>query len=274
MFPELQIISQDLWDAAHAAFEARAAKAAVQGNPRAAHRNRYLLSGLLRCASCGAPYIVSSRTHYACREAGKRACSNRQTIRIDRIEARVFDRLKDRFVTTELQQVFDRELRAELRWIEAAHNPAELPRLQKQLRDATLARDNILRAIETGAPYASLQERADKIEAEIKATMTRITRFEQQKAVHPALPADTETLFRDAVARLTQLLSDRDLVDQAHQHFARMIDRILLTPDPTARDKIKAEIITDLGLLLATAGLAYTLNNTEKSRKITAKLGA
>lgn len=154
-----------------------------------------------------------------------------------------------------------RNCSAGLRRIEAARNPAELSRLQKQLRNATLARDNILRAIEAGAPYASVQERADKIEAGIKATTARITRFEQHKAVRPAVPADTETLFRDAVARLTQLLSDPDLADQAHQHLARMINHIILTPDPTAPDKIKAGIITHPGLLRATAGLDDTQNN-------------
>jgi hypothetical protein len=54
--PELRIIPQPLWDAVQAELDRRAAS-----NPRAAraaHRAKYLLSGLLQCSCCGAPYAM------------------------------------------------------------------------------------------------------------------------------------------------------------------------------------------------------------------------
>ena len=268
-FPELRIVPQEIWDAAQAQISRRAAQAAKQGNPRAAHRNRYLLSGLLRCACCGAPYVVKSRTHYGCREARKGACTNRQTIRIDRIEARVFARLHAAFLTPEMEQRFDQALREEIRKLETQNNPAELPALKRRLADAIKARANILRAIENGAPYEAFKDRAAEIETEIAAAETCIGSIRQREAHGSALPESSAALFSTAVDRLRDLLGDPDLVDQANQHLRKMIRSITLTPDTTAPDAMMAEILTDLGLITSAAGYAGLA--TAQTRQLTAR---
>lgn len=53
---------------------------------------KYLLSGLLTCASCGAKYVMADRTHYGCSGYWNgRACSNATRIRRDVLEGKLLD---------------------------------------------------------------------------------------------------------------------------------------------------------------------------------------
>lgn len=110
--PELRIVPQDDWDAAQARIAESAQKAKAAGNARAAHRTRYLLSGLMVCDFCGAPYVMRGKTRYGCRGNRDGSCTNRTTIRRDRIETRVANRLRGVLLTPELTTVFDAAIRA------------------------------------------------------------------------------------------------------------------------------------------------------------------
>lgn len=92
--PELRIVPQELWDAAQAKIEESALKVSDSGNPRAAHRTRYLLSGLLTCAHCGRAYVICGKERYGCRGHRHGVCDNARMIKRQRIEARVFARLR------------------------------------------------------------------------------------------------------------------------------------------------------------------------------------
>lgn len=56
--PELRIVSDDLWHAVQAEIARRREASAATGNPHPARRSKFLLSGLLTCGVCGAPYVV------------------------------------------------------------------------------------------------------------------------------------------------------------------------------------------------------------------------
>ena len=93
--PELRIIDQDLWEAVQAELARRAAD--TPKAVRAARRQTYLLSGLLKCGCCGGTYTSHNRTSYRCREAKRSACSNARAISRKRIETRVFEALRSAF---------------------------------------------------------------------------------------------------------------------------------------------------------------------------------
>ncbi len=92
--PECRIVSDELWEAAHAALDRRASVFAPQIRalseaeplPQLTPPSPYLLSGLTRCTPCGGPIIAMSRHHgrrrghfYGCAHNSKRGpaiCSN------------------------------------------------------------------------------------------------------------------------------------------------------------------------------------------------------
>ncbi|MDE4306378.1 recombinase family protein, partial [Phaeobacter gallaeciensis] len=119
--PELQIVDQDLWEAVKARQESvrEALNPTGARNTRRrteeARRPTYLLSGLLRCAECGASYTLINKTRYGCaasRNKGDAVCTNRTTIRRDAVEERVLSGLRHRLLTPELVEVYVAEYKS------------------------------------------------------------------------------------------------------------------------------------------------------------------
>jgi site-specific DNA recombinase len=106
--PELRIVPEGLWQAAHgrlAGIRAQLVKAS-EGRIGARKRDvesRFLLSGFARCASCGGSFYPISRSHgreraffYACTAYHKRGtsvCGNGLAMRIERIDEAVLGRI-------------------------------------------------------------------------------------------------------------------------------------------------------------------------------------
>ncbi|MEX1661391.1 recombinase family protein [Thioclava sp. 15-R06ZXC-3] len=252
-FEELRIIPQDLWDQVQAECATRTRRATVSGNPQAARRSKHLLSGLLVCDCCGAPYIKVGRKRFQCREARKGACNNKVTICQTRIEARVFDALRAELRNADLMAQFEAAFQAELRVLESTDFGAAIKATKAQLALARKARDGIMRAIEKGADFADYSARDKELKAEITALEDRIAYLEAQQAEKDATPPDIPAIFEAALQDLEALLGDPDLVARANEELATLVRSITLLPDPESKDGLAAEIHMDLGSLRSRA---------------------
>lgn len=75
-----------------------------------ARRPRHLLSGLLRCGTCGGGFSKISQAHYGCSTArNKGICDNLRTIRRDDLEARVLEGLARHLMRPDLVKAFIEE---------------------------------------------------------------------------------------------------------------------------------------------------------------------
>ena len=246
--PELRIIPQPLWDDVQAELVRRSA-----ANPkaaRAAHRNKYLLSGLLHCACCGAPYVIASKTGYRCGESRKGACENKTPISRKRIETRVFSALRTLFQSEELQAAFDAALKVERKKLAGGSAQTDLKRLQAALKKAESGQENILKAIADGAPYDMFKAKADALADEITSLKHRINNMEARIAQQNAPLPDAKKVFAQALQKMEQLLSAPDYVDEASTYLKMLIARITLTPDPKAQHGMQAKLHMAEGVLV------------------------
>jgi site-specific DNA recombinase len=81
---ELRIVSDDVFQRAQAR-----SKSVSSADPRlkSGGKSKYLLSGLLRCESCGAHYIIADKFKYACSSfLGGGNCTNGVYVRRDALE--------------------------------------------------------------------------------------------------------------------------------------------------------------------------------------------
>src|SRR5262249_729628 len=68
--PELRIVNEELWNAAHARIDRsraaylRGTKGSTYGRPPTGTESKYLLTGLARCGRCGGGLYVRSRSHW------------------------------------------------------------------------------------------------------------------------------------------------------------------------------------------------------------------
>ncbi|WP_416274709.1 recombinase zinc beta ribbon domain-containing protein [Lamprobacter sp.] len=122
--PELQIIDADLEqrvERRHAliAESSKRAREAMRNNGSVGPRPRYLLSGLMTCAHCGAP-VVSVGGHsgrYGCSAAryrGDAVCDQRTTVVRKRLEQRILSAVREDIYTPDAIDAYRSALLAEL----------------------------------------------------------------------------------------------------------------------------------------------------------------
>ena len=115
--PELRIVDEALWDAAHARLAAtrqtylRTQGGRLWGRPPSGLASRYLLTGIARCGICGGGLEVRSRSHgrrrafyYSCSSfyrRGPEVCPNRYEIPMRAADAAVIEALLNDLLTSD-----------------------------------------------------------------------------------------------------------------------------------------------------------------------------
>ena len=255
--PELRIVDDTLWQRVKARqrmVRTEMGKDATSaGALNRAHRRKYLLSGLLTCACCGGGYTVMAQDRYGCAtRRGKGTCDNARTIDRQRIEARVLGALKDRLLTPDLVDEFVRTFEAEL----AAYQKDKMglqARLQRELTDTERRLKGLLSAIENGAWNDSVRERLSEVEAR-KADVTERLTAALKPPPAPRLTAAAAEIYRPKVGDLEASLNDAEIKTEAAEALRRLIAKVVLSPDATAPDGMRAELHGELASILQ-AGL-------------------
>ena len=251
--PELRILDQAVWDATkarQATTQFEIGRSGVGNALNRAHRQRFLLSGLLTCGVCGGGYTVIGRDRYGCAtRRGKGVCSNGHTITRQRIETRVLDGLKHRLLAPDLVAEFlaaYAEAMAE-RQREAA---GARGRLERELGDVERRLAGIVRAIEGGAWSDVLRARLHDLESRKKDLEASIAVAAKPPAMVTLHPAGIE-VYRSKVADLERALGNQDIRDEAATALRTMIDVVVLTPDVESVDRLRVELHGDLATVLS-----------------------
>ncbi len=238
--PELRIIDQPLWESVKAELERRSAH--TPKTIREARRKSYLLSGILTCGCCGAPYVIVSRTSYGCREARKKACNNTVPISRKRIEARVFKALDQAFRSPELITQFEAAMETERKKMNDGSLDRERARLGAALKKAEQGQANILDAISDGAPYATFKARMEDLNEQISRLKQCIADIETQITNSAQAMESAAAVHERVLDQLAQLLTDPDFVEEANGYLAMLINKVTLIPDETAPNGLSATL--------------------------------
>lgn len=172
--PQLRILDDQLWQAV----KTRQGEVRQAMNPAGvlterpklerARRPTYLLSGLLRCACCGASYTLINKTRYGCagaRTMGAAVCTNRATIGRAEVEERVLSGLKQRLLAPDLLAQFAEGYRKAFN--DAATGACQdRQKAERSLKKAESRISNILTAIEDGMYTASMKDKMSELERE------------------------------------------------------------------------------------------------------------
>jgi site-specific DNA recombinase len=185
----MRIVPDDLWFRAQRHVKAKAADknwGMVRG------KAKYLLSGLLRCESCGAHYVLVNAKEYGCSSwINGKACEAAGRVRRDAIEGLVVAPIRDELFASASLKRMEVALRAsfqadarnrDARAVEAPREVQELEariaRLRARLRagDPDMAPDEIQVAIEradTKLEELNAQRPADRETAKVLAMLPR-----------------------------------------------------------------------------------------------------
>ena len=254
--PHLQIVDDALWIRVKARQEMirrrlanqRPPVAAPNNNLNAAHRPRFLLSGLLQCGCCGGGYTIVAKDRYGCATRRQKGlCRNTRTITRRELEARVLDGLKGRLLAPDLVKEFVQEFNAEIERNRASVK-ARCSAYERNLAGIDRKIGSMIKAIEDGMYHPAMKERMAQLETDRAALIAEAAPIEAPKVdvlVHPNLPE----LYRRKVSELEQLLEAGAERDEAKDLIRSMIDRVVLRPRKTA-DGLDATLYGELGAIL------------------------
>lgn len=246
--PHLSIINQDLWDRVKArqmATRHRINSGSNRARSERARRPRYLLSGLLRCGSCGGGFSKISQHHYGCSTArNKGTCDNLLSIRRDVVEATVLEGLKGHLMHPDCVKAFISEFHRELNRLVADHDN-ERDRLSRDLAKTERDIQKLIEAIKDGVPGStikdemqSLEDRRDELTQAMGCAPASTVRF------HPNLAQ----LYHDKVERLTEALNEDSTRTEAAEAIRALIDEVRLVPEGGS---LKIELHGELAALLS-----------------------
>jgi site-specific DNA recombinase len=229
--PDLQIVSDELWEAV----KARQAEVRIvmtrdaDGNAlNRTHRRKYLLSGLLECGVCGGGFTIIDAVNYGCAtHRSKGTCGNRYRVRRRDLERRVLDGLKHRLLAPEQVEMFTRMFQEEFNRL-AAEKMQSRSEDEGRLQVVQRKIASMIRAIEDGLYQPSMKERMAELEAEKAALIARLAAPDPSSIrFHPNLAQE----YRNKVASLEKALANPATHPNTVASIRGQIERITLTPN-------------------------------------------
>ena len=215
-----------------------------------AHRQKYLLSGLLRCGVCDATYVAQGQGQFACsRHRRGGPCENAGWIDGRAIEARVLAGLKEKLLAPSLVAAFVEEFERELKAAQRqAEGTARELRAQLQACEGQIA--NIVNVVTEGRSNPALLKRLDQLEAELASLKGQLAAVPAQATgVVVRLPAGAE-IYRRKVETLETALQDEAIRPEAIEILRSMMERVVVTP--TKAGTLHVELYGDMARLITT----------------------
>jgi hypothetical protein len=246
--PGLRIIAQELWETVKARQSAMTRATRPDAKRRdfwELQRPRFLLSGLMKCGSCGASYTKSGLHRLSCAAARDRAtCTNHLTVRINEVEAAILAGLKERLMEPVLFEEFAREFTAEVNRQRSAL-ARETGTLQVELTRVAKQIDKLVEAITEGADALAINAKLKALEGQKVALEDKLLATpEAEPLLHPALAV----IYRHKVERLEASIRQPDTGREAFELIRGLIDAVILTP---VEGRLEIELRGDLAGILA-----------------------
>jgi site-specific DNA recombinase len=209
-----------------------------------ARRPRYLLSGLLKCGTCGGGFSKVSQSHYGCSTArNKGTCGNLLTVRRDALEANVLDGLRYQLMQPEMVRTFVDEFYRELNR-QASEQDARRECATRDLAKTEREIDRIIEAIKAGVSGAAVKDEMTALEAR------RSNLLIQLKAAPPPIPRlhpNVAAVYRAKILSLREALNAEGTKVEAAECIRGLIEEIRLVPE---KGRVRIELFGQLAALI------------------------
>ena len=229
--PELRIVDDELWQKVANRLEERAASPMAK-KIRASRfwekrRPGYLLTGLIRCGSCGGRFTSVGGDYLACSAARKMGtCDNRRGIPRPLLENFIFETLKQHLMHPDLVKEFIAEFHAEVNRQNKSHQ-LTLESKKRDLAEVARRHNGLIDAISDGLRTPGLQERLEQLEHRKTELACAI---DEAPPTAPQLHPNLAELYRRKVAELQRADQDPSLRDEALTILRSLIDQVVITP--------------------------------------------
>ncbi len=241
----MRIVSDELWQVVRARVVATekastSIRDALHVNARTGAGPKFLLSGLLKCGTCGSNFVMANATSYRCgsyTNGGKSACGNSLLVSRTLAESKLLAGIKAELMQPEYLEEFKRTVREKLAKQRDTTSANQLART-KRLAELEQQIANMTDAIAAGLLSPALKSKLQAAEAERE--QLRGARNEQALAkVADLLPHLTDS-YRELVEDLENVPPRQ--VAKARASLKQLLGDVRLVPE---NDGLIAEISLD-----------------------------
>jgi site-specific DNA recombinase len=227
--PELRLVSQDLWDRCAERLgeiaESPTAQALKKSQFWLKRRPKGLLSGLVRCGTCGGAMVTIGKDYLRCGNAHRNAgCSRTTSVRSSLLEGAVVDGLKEQLMQPELVEEFRLAFNQHILQ-HLGTRQAEAEVVEHRLQKVSQQINGLVSAIADGLRGASVQTRLNDLEHE-KDLLTR--QLQNQDYLSSQLPQDLASLYRAKVTKLEEAFHSSAIKDEATQQLRSLVEQIVV----------------------------------------------
>ena len=261
--PELRIVDALLWDkvkARQTRLQADVGERVRQGLRASSAKGcssgrgfKYLFSGLLKCAHCGANFVMHSVTSYGCAQnlnGGHAACSNGIRLPRRRAEKKLLDVVRQQLLTPEACEVFIDEVKKQLHG-RAAEMQTSSKQSQREADAAQREIDNIIAAIKAGIVSPTVREALEAAEA--KKTKADVRLQAAMALDKRAITRMTEAM-PDVLDRYRKTLDNIGTALEAKLEHSRTLLQALLGEITLHKEKHGLEAVLNLDWLETLSG--------------------
>ncbi len=228
--PDLRIIDEDLWKEVKTRQTGIRHKfVSADGNGLTAiKRNRYLFSGLIKCASCGGGFSIIYRDTFGCSTMkNKGTCTNDARINRQDLERRILLALRENLMQPDLFAEFCDEYTKEMNRLRTAafgeieSNKAELARVLRKI-------DKMIDAVADGFYQPSMKPKMESLEHRRLELEKQLETAKQPPAlVHPNMTIE----YRKRVKHLYEALKDEKTYLEASEAIRNLVGQIIVSKD-------------------------------------------
>jgi len=266
--PHLRIVSDELWEQAHARRVAvsqsvQALRTAEECKVRSTgSRPKYLFSGLLSCGVCHKPFTLYGGNRYACSTVttqGIHRCTN--TLKVERalVEELLLEPIQTELFTEDGYEV----LRASfMEGVEDLYRSKMTGQHKTRERLTEVERElaNLMAAIKAGILTPTTKDELEKAEAERERLKQQLEAPSKPNGTLPAVLPDMSQWFEQFIGDLAKLGPHQ--IDKVRGIIKDLVGgTITLKPTKTSQGKKLAALITPdyLGLARQLVGLKFVI---------------
>ena len=242
---ELRIIEDELWhEVKQRQQKLRKMIIDNEGRSELARRPRYLLSGLLKCGTCGGGFSMINKDRYGCSTARNKAtCENKLSIRRDTLEQATLGGLRDKLMQPEAYQAFVEEFTREFnRQSGAQEHQNKLDKQELEQIESNIRRG--LDAINSGVAPELVKDELNALAARRKSVRAKL---EATPPVRPRLHPNLSLLYKNKITNLIEALNAPETITEANGAVRQLIESVRLV---AKGESLQIELYGELAALL------------------------
>ena len=218
--PVLRIVPQDLWDAVSDRLKTVSREMATDPETglalNRAHHKKFLLSGLLKCGSCGGNMTVQAKDRYGCSTRKRKGtCDNATSITRTQVEGRVLASLKAKLLAPENLQAFVAQVSKQLIARQKSAGGSQKA-LEKVIAALDVKINRMLDQIEDGAGHVSVLLQRLDLRQEERMTLSNELEALVSSAQEGFVIPDLRAAYGALVRSLEDTLRDPAVVQRGH----------------------------------------------------------